>query len=46
MENTFITNMRIKRISNDQVLDVEDQLVIEEPLEIQVAIWPRGKAGT
>lgn len=36
MEYTFITNMRIKKVSNNEAFDTEDQLAIEEPLEIQL----------
>jgi FdhD protein len=36
MEHSFITNVRIRKISNDQLSDVEDQLAVEEPLEIQL----------
>ncbi len=36
MENMSTANMRIKRINDDQAEDVDDQLVIEEPLEIQL----------
>ena len=36
MENTFITNMRIKKVTNNEAFDTEDQLAIEEPLEIQL----------
>jgi FdhD protein len=36
MDYPFITNMRIKKICNDQVSDTDDQLAIEEPLEIQL----------
>jgi FdhD protein len=36
MEFPFITNMRIRKISNNEALDTVDQLAIEEPLEIQL----------
>ena len=36
MENIFTANMRIRRINDDQAEDVDDQLVIEEPLEIHL----------
>lgn len=36
MDYPFITNMRIRKISNNEVLDTQDQLAIEEPLEIQL----------
>ena len=36
MENMFTANTRIRRINDDQAEDVDDQLVIEEPLEIQL----------
>jgi FdhD protein len=36
MEQTFITNMRIKKVSNNETFDTVDQLAIEEPLEIQL----------
>ena len=32
MEHSFITNVRIRKFSNDQLSDVEDQLAVEEPL--------------
>jgi FdhD protein len=43
MENNFITNMQVKKISTDHILDVEDQLVVEEPLEIQIEYGPAEK---
>ena len=42
MDYPSITNMRIKKVSNDQVLDTEDQLAIEEPLEIQLQYGTAG----
>ena len=36
MENTFTASARVLKIANDQVADVDDQLVVEEPLEIQL----------
>lgn len=36
MDYPFITNMRIRKISNNEALDTQDQLAIEEPLEIQL----------
>ena len=36
MEQSFITNMRIKKVSNNETIDTVDQLAIEEPLEIQL----------
>lgn len=43
MENNFIINMQVKKISTDLVVDVEDQLVVEEPLEIQIEYGPAEK---
>ena len=40
MDYPFITNMRIRKISNNEALDTEDQLAIEEPLEIQLQYGP------
>jgi FdhD protein len=40
MGNMFITTMQVKKISTERVLEVEDQLVIEEPLEIQIEYGP------
>jgi FdhD protein len=36
MENLFIANMRIRKICNSMVIDTDDQLAVEEPLEIQL----------
>lgn len=36
MGNPFVTNTRIRKISNNEALDTQDQLAIEEPLEIQL----------
>lgn len=36
MENPFIANMRIRKICNSEIVDTDDQLAIEEPLEIQL----------
>ncbi|HZI54205.1 MAG TPA: formate dehydrogenase accessory sulfurtransferase FdhD [Chitinophagaceae bacterium] len=36
MENTFTTPTRVRKITNDDVADVDDQLVVEEPLEIHL----------
>jgi len=36
MEYPFIANMRIRKIRNSQVTDIDDQLAVEEPLEIQL----------
>lgn len=36
MEHSFIANKRIRKIHNDQVLDIDDDLAVEEPLEIQL----------
>lgn len=36
MDYPFIANIRIRKISNDQVIDTDDQLAVEEPLEIQL----------
>jgi FdhD protein len=36
MDYPFIANMQIRKIFNKQVLDTNDQLAIEEPLEIQL----------
>jgi len=36
MDYPFIANMRIRKISNSQVTDIDDQLAVEEPLEIQL----------
>ena len=36
MEHPFITNIKIRKISNNEALDTNDQLAIEEPLEIQL----------
>jgi FdhD protein len=40
MDYPFITNMRIRKISNNEALDTQDQLAIEEPLEIQLQYGP------
>ena len=42
MENAFITNMLVKKISTGVVADVEDQLAVEEPLEIQLEYGTQG----
>ena len=36
MEYPFIANMRIRKIHNGQMSDMNDQLAVEEPLEIQL----------
>jgi len=36
MENPFIANMRIRKICNSEVIDTDDQLAVEEPLELQL----------
>jgi len=36
MDYPFITNIRIRKICNDQVSDTDDHLAVEEPLEIQM----------
>jgi len=36
MDYPFITSMRIRKISNNEAFDTNDQLAIEEPLEIQL----------
>ena len=36
MDYPFIANMRIRKICNSQVIDTDDQLAVEEPLEIQL----------
>jgi FdhD protein len=36
MENPFIAGMRIRKVRNNQIIDTDDQLAIEEPLEIQL----------
>ena len=40
MEHPFITNIKIRKISNNEALDTNDQLAIEEPLEIQLQYGP------
>lgn len=36
MENPFIAAMRIRKICNNQIIETDDKLAIEEPLEIQL----------
>jgi FdhD protein len=40
MDYPFITNMRIRKVSNNEVFDTNDQLAIEEPLQIQLQYGP------
>jgi len=40
MDYPFITNMRIRKVSNNEAFDTNDQLAIEEPLEIQLQYGP------
>jgi FdhD protein len=37
MENPFIANTRIRKICNSAVTDMDDQLAVEEPLELQMS---------
>jgi len=42
MENTFTANTRVRKITNDHVADVDDQLAVEEPLEIHLQYGDAG----
>src|SRR4051812_30071426 len=42
MQNVSIAHRKIRRASIHQLLDVEDELVVEEPLEIQLLFGDKG----
>jgi FdhD protein len=42
MQNLPIAHLKIRRASIHQLLDVEDELVVEEPLEIQLLFGAKG----
>jgi FdhD protein len=44
MENGSITQMKVKRVSIDTLVDADDELAVEEPLEIQLSYGENGQS--
>jgi FdhD protein len=42
MQNVSVAHIRMKKVSVDELLDVDDELVVEEPLEINVRYDNKG----